>query len=85
MRQPRIRKQAGNLTGKPPKNDSIRTASPLYANFSFENYNEIVKRFTFAAHDLSRLKSITWRCSASQSSCSLEQVREDLNLAQVID
>jgi hypothetical protein len=32
MRQPRVRKQAGNLAGKPSEDELIRAASPLYPN-----------------------------------------------------
>ena len=56
VRQSRVREQTGHLTRNPPDDHLIGAASPLYSNFSLENYSEIVNRFTFAAHDLSRLK-----------------------------
>ena len=57
MRQPRVGEQASNLPRKTSENHLIGAASPLNMNFPFEDYGEIVERFTLAAHDLSRLES----------------------------
>ena len=55
VRQPRVRQKAGNLPRKPSEDDLIRS-SPLYLNLSLKNHDEIVQRFAFPAHDLSRLE-----------------------------
>ncbi len=85
MRQPRVWQEAGNLTGGSSKNDFITTASPLYSNFSFENYCEIIKRFTFAAQDISRLEMHFLEMFCQPFELFWGQVFEDLYLAQIAD
>ena len=85
MRQPRVREQAGNLPRKSSENHLIGAASPLYSNLPFEDYSEIVQRITLPAHDLSRLEVPFLKMFRQPVELLAGQVREDLDLAQVID
>jgi hypothetical protein len=85
MRQSRVRQKAGNLTGGSSENDFITTASSLYSYFSFENYREIVKRFTFATQDFSRLEMRFLKMFCQPLELFWGQVFEDLYPAQIVD
>ncbi|MGD0832199.1 MAG: hypothetical protein ABR907_14750 [Terracidiphilus sp.] len=83
--QPRIRKQTGHLPREPSENHLIGAISPLYANFSFEDDDEIVQRFTLSAYNFSRLKVLLLKMFREPVKMLLGQIREDLNYAQVVD
>ena len=85
MRQPRVREQAGNLAGKPAEDERVRAASPLDANLPLEDHGEIVQGFALPGHDLSRLEAPFLKLFRQPGELFLGQVREDLDLAQIVD
>jgi hypothetical protein len=85
MRQPRVGEQAGNLIRKPSEDDLFPATSPLYPNLPLEDYGEIVQRLTLPAHDLSRLKLQFLKMFRQPCELFVGQIREDLDLAQIID
>ena len=85
MRQPRVRQQTGNLAGIPSEDERVRATSPLYANLSLKDHDEMVQMFTLSRHDLSRLEAPFLELFRQPGEMFLGQVREDLDLAQIVD
>jgi hypothetical protein len=85
VRQSRVREQAGHLTRNPSEDHLIGAVSPLYPKLPFKDDGQMVQRFTLSAHDLSRLEAQLLKMLCQPGELPARQVREDLNLAQVVD
>jgi hypothetical protein len=73
------------LPGIPIKDGLARAASPLDANLSLEDHDEMVQRLTLPAHNLSGLEEPLLKMFHEPVELLLGQVREDLDLAQIVD
>src|ERR1035437_6787132 len=85
MRQARVRQHAGDLAGKPSVYEAVRAWSPLYANLTLENHDEVIQRIAFPSHDLSLLEAQRLKMIRQPGEMFLRQIGKDLNLAQIFD